>query len=82
MEYSVVLGVSHNWKNTHTDYKNGIDSHLDWAISRFVSPEWELGVAGYAYYQLTGDSGSGAILGPFPKLMKPRSVPRSVINSS
>jgi hypothetical protein len=65
MEYSAVLGITYNWKNTHTDYKNGIDSHLDWAISRFVSPEWELGVAGYVYYQLTADSGSGAILGPF-----------------
>ena len=65
LEYSAVLGVSYNWKNTHTDYKNGIDSHLDWAASRFVSPEWELGVAGYVYYQLTGDSGGGAILGPF-----------------
>jgi hypothetical protein len=64
-EYSAVLGVTYNWTNTHTDYKNGIDSHLDWAASRFVSSEWELGVAGYVYYQLTGDSGSGAILGPF-----------------
>jgi hypothetical protein len=65
MEYSAVLGFTHNWKNKSTDYRNGIDSHLDWAASRFVSPEWELGVAGYVYYQLTGDSGSGAILGPF-----------------
>jgi len=64
-EYSAVLGITYNWKNTHTDYKNGIDSHLDWAASRFLSPEWELGVAGYVYYQLTADSGSGASLGPF-----------------
>jgi hypothetical protein len=65
LEASAVLGVTYNWMNTHTDYKNGIDSHLDWAVSRFLSPEWEVGVAGYVYYQLTGDSGSGAVLGPF-----------------
>ena len=65
LEFSAVAGLTYNWKNTHTDYKNGIDSHLDWAASRFVSSDWELGVAGYVYYQLTGDSGSGAILGPF-----------------
>ena len=65
MEFSATAGLTYNWENTHTDYKNGIDSHLDWAASRFVSPNWELGVAGYVYYQLTGDSGSGAKLGPF-----------------
>jgi hypothetical protein len=65
MEWSAVLGLTYNWSNTHTDYRNGIDSHLDWAASRFVSSIWELGVAGYVYYQLTGDSGSGAVRGSF-----------------
>ena len=64
-EFSAVAGLTYNWENTHTSYKNGIDSHLDWAVSRFVSPNWDMGVAGYVYYQLTGDSGSGAVLGPF-----------------
>jgi len=64
-EASAVIGVTFNWENTHTQYRNGIDSHLDWAVSRFVTPNWQLGIAGYVYYQLTGDSGSGAVLGPF-----------------
>ncbi|HXX84531.1 MAG TPA: transporter [Casimicrobiaceae bacterium] len=64
-EFSATAGLTYNWENTHTEYKNGIDSHLDWAASRFVSANWELGVAGYVYYQLTGDSGGGAKLGPF-----------------
>jgi hypothetical protein len=38
---------------------------LDWAASQFLSANWQVGVAGYVYYQLTGDSGSGAKLGPF-----------------
>jgi hypothetical protein len=65
LEFSGVLGFTYNWENTHTNYKNGIDSHLDWAVSQFLSENWEVGVAGYVYYQLTGDSGSGDRVGAF-----------------
>jgi hypothetical protein len=64
-EFSVVGGLTYNWENSDTKYKNGIDSHIDWAASQFLSANWEVGLAGYLYYQLTGDSGSGAKLGPF-----------------
>lgn len=64
-EFSAVVGLTYNFENTSTDYQNGIDSHLDWAASRFLSESWEVGLAGYVYYQLTDDSGSGAVLGPF-----------------
>jgi hypothetical protein len=65
LEFSGVLGVTYNWENTHTNYKNGIDSHLDWAVSQFLSENWQVGIVGYVYYQLTGDSGSGAKFGAF-----------------
>jgi hypothetical protein len=65
LEFSGVAGVTYNWENTHTDYKNGVDSHLDWALSQFLNDNWEVGVVGYAYYQLTGDSGSGNRVGAF-----------------
>jgi len=64
-EFSAVIGFTYNWENPDTDYQNGIDSHLDWAASQFLSANWEVGVVGYVYYQLTGDSGSGAKLGSF-----------------
>jgi hypothetical protein len=64
-EFSAVAGVTYNWENTDTQYKNGVDSHLDWAASQFLSANWELGIAGYVYCQLSGDSGTGAKLGPF-----------------
>lgn len=64
-EFSAVLGLTYNFENTDTNYKNGVDSHLDWAASQFLSANWQVGVAGYVYYQLSGDSGSGAKLGPF-----------------
>jgi hypothetical protein len=46
-------------------YKNGIDDHLDWGTSQFLSASLQVGAVGYIYDQLTGDSGSGAKLGPF-----------------
>jgi hypothetical protein len=64
-QFSAVLGLTYNFENASTNYKNGIDSHLDWAVSRFLSAHWEVGVVGYVYCQLTGDSGSGAKLGAF-----------------
>ncbi|MGR4871805.1 transporter [Variovorax sp. LARHSF232] len=64
-EFSAVLGFTYNWKNKDTDYQNGVDAHLDWAASQFVSEQLHVGVAGYFYMQLSGDSGSGAVLGDF-----------------
>ena len=34
-------------------------------MSQFLSENWEIGVAGYVYYQLTNDSGSGDRVGAF-----------------
>lgn len=65
LEFSGVLGATYNWMNTQTNYQNGIDSHLDWSVSQFVSQNWQVGIAGYGYYQLTADSGSGDRIGAF-----------------
>lgn len=64
-EFSSVVGATYNWMNNQTNYKNGIDSHLDWSASQFLSQNWQVGIAGYVYHQLTADSGSGARLGAF-----------------
>lgn len=64
-EFSAVTGVTYNFENPYLDYKNGIDWHLDWAASHFISKQVHIGVVGYAYQQLTGDSGAGATLGDF-----------------
>lgn len=64
-EFSAVFGLTYNLENTDTNYKNGVDSHLDFGVSQFLSANWQVGVVGYVYYQLTDDSGSGAMLGPF-----------------
>lgn len=64
-EFSATLGLTYNFENADTNYQNGIDAHLDFAASHFVSPTCHVGVAGYAYVQLSGDHGEGATLGDF-----------------
>jgi hypothetical protein len=64
-ELSAVAGFTYNFINPATQYQNGVDFHLDWAVSQFLSKQFHIGVVGYAYQQLSGDSGAGATLGPF-----------------
>jgi len=64
-EFSAVAGFTYNFKNPDTDTRNGVDFHLDWAASQWLSKQFFVGVVGYAYQQLTADSGQPAILGPF-----------------
>ncbi|UZE96360.1 SphA family protein [Alkalimarinus alittae] len=55
-EFSAVVGLTYNYENDDTKYQNGIDAHLDWAASQFLNDNWQVGVAGYVYGQLSGDS--------------------------
>jgi hypothetical protein len=64
-ELTVVAGLTHNYINPYTNYQNGLDFHLDWGMSQFLSKQWMVGLVGYVYNQLTGDSGSGDHVGPF-----------------
>jgi hypothetical protein len=63
-EFSAVTGLTYNFKNPDSNYRNGIDWHLDWGASQFLSKQLFVGAVGYFYEQLTADSGSLAILGP------------------
>jgi hypothetical protein len=74
LEFSAVAGFTHNFENTDTNYQNGLDFHLDWALSQFLSERWEVGVVGYVYNQLSADTYSTSglagdlrarLLGPF-----------------
>jgi hypothetical protein len=64
-EFSAVAGLTYNFENTHTDYRNGLDFHLDWAASQFLTKQFMVGVVGYTYQQVTDDHGAPAILGGF-----------------
>jgi len=64
-EFSAVLGFTYNFKNTATQYQNGVDMHLDWGASQFLTKQVQLGLVGYLYQQLGCDSGSGDRVGCF-----------------
>jgi hypothetical protein len=64
-EFSAVAGATYNFKNTDTQYQNGIDLHLDWGASHFMTKQLQLGVVGYYLQQVTDDFGAPASLGGF-----------------
>ena len=64
-EFSATLGFTYNFENTNTNYQNGIDMHLDWGASQFLSKQLQVGLVGYWYQQLSCDSGSGDRVGCF-----------------
>jgi hypothetical protein len=64
-ELSVLAGLMLNTVNPATDYKSGTEFHLDFMANQFLAPSLAVGVQGYWYRQVEGDSGSGAALGPF-----------------
>jgi hypothetical protein len=64
-EFSAVLGFTYNFENPHTRYQNGVDLHLDWATSKFVTKQWQIGLVGYLFNQLSCDSGAGNRVGCF-----------------
>ena len=64
-EFSGVLGFTYNFENQHTDYKSGTMMHFDWGISRFLSPQVQVGLVGYVLNQIGCDSGSGDRVGCF-----------------
>jgi hypothetical protein len=64
-EFSAVAGLTGNFENPSTNYTNGIDFHLDWAASQFLTKQLQVGVVGYVYDQLSPDRGCAPQLCPF-----------------
>ena len=58
-EFSAVLGFTYNFINQSTQYQNGVDMHLDWGASQFLTQQVQVGVVGYVYKDVGCDSGSG-----------------------
>jgi hypothetical protein len=64
-EFSAVWGFTYNFINPTTQYQSGVDFHLDWGASQFLSKQFFVGLVGYAYDQVSPDSGSGDKVGAF-----------------
>lgn len=57
-------GVTFNGTNDYTDYKTGTEAHFEMSIERIFSPQFSAGLQAYRFVQISGDSGTGAVLGP------------------
>lgn len=64
LQFNGTTGITFNFENKTTDYQSGNDFHFEWAVGREICTGLMIGIAGYDYRQLTGDSGAGARLGP------------------
>ncbi|MDC7705542.1 SphA family protein [Vogesella indigofera] len=53
----VKLMYDYNWKNKDTDYRSGQEVHADYALGWGFGNGWVAGVGGYAYRQVTDDTG-------------------------
>lgn len=67
-EASVYLGADFNRENPDTQYKSGTQVHVDGTLAQHFPLHGGLagvGLSGYYYEQVTGDSGAGATFGDF-----------------
>ena len=68
IEASIFAGIDFNTENKDTNYKSGIQAHVETTIAQHFPLFGGLagvGATGFYYTQLTGDSGSGAKYGDF-----------------
>jgi hypothetical protein len=61
--WDVKLMYDFNFMNKDTDYRSGQEAHVDYALGYAVSPNWVIGVGGYAYRQTTNDELHGKDVG-------------------
>ncbi len=68
LEASAFFGIDFNEKNSDTNYKSGEQAHIEGTLAQHL-PLWgggaSVGITGFWYKQVTGDSGSGASFGDF-----------------
>ena len=60
-----MLGFTYNLVDPSTQYQNGVDMHLDWAASQFLTKQVMVGVVGYVYGEVSCDGGAGDHVGCF-----------------
>jgi hypothetical protein len=63
LEFSIVAGVTYNFQNPTTAYRNGIDGHIDMGASWAIADPFYVGAVGYYFHQLTADEGAPPDLG-------------------
>ena len=64
-ELSLISGLTVNFTNHKIHYRSGTGWHTEFFAGQYLTRGLEVGLAGYWFYQLTKDSGKGALLGGF-----------------
>src|ERR1700746_1496797 len=59
MKLRLCFGFTYNFINPATQYQNGVDMHLDWGASQFLTKQWQVGLVGYVYQEVGWGGGSG-----------------------
>jgi hypothetical protein len=60
LDLSASVGMTFNAENPSTDYRTGNEFHFEWAAVQHFNEQFDAGLVGYYYQQVTGDSGVGA----------------------
>lgn len=60
IDLSGVIGMTFNAENPTTDYRTGNEFHFEWAAVKHFDQQFDAGLIGYYYDQVSGDSGDGA----------------------
>jgi hypothetical protein len=60
LDLSAAIGMTFNAENPATDYRTGNEFHFEWAAVQHFNEQFDAGLVGYYYDQVTGDSGDGA----------------------
>jgi hypothetical protein len=64
-EFTAIGGLTFNLMNPSTNYTNGVDLHVEWSASQFLSKQVLASAVGYIYKEIGCDSGSGDRVGCF-----------------
>ncbi len=65
IDITAAAGFTFNGTNTATDYTSGHEFHFELIAAKYLTETVALGVNFFHGQQITGDSGSGAVLGDF-----------------
>jgi hypothetical protein len=65
LQFNGAIGFMTSLENNETQIQTGDEFHAEWAVGYKFDNGLILGVAGYDYRQVTGDSGTGDLLGSF-----------------
>jgi hypothetical protein len=62
VEISAKMLYFFNQKNSATDYDSGNEINIDYNIGYNITPEWQVGLNGYAYKQVQDDTQNGKVV--------------------